>query len=152
MHASADPPHSISSVPVPVVVCLLLQQTNTNLANTSFPAPTFSSRPALSNMLLARTHPKWRRKTENVQAGLTEANTTPTPAPWKREDTHISLTVAQKVRWGQTSGLTAGPIHNQSFSGENTDKMPYSLVLPHLWKNASSDSTQSQGPDDPLTT
>ena len=42
------------------------------------------------------------------------------PAPGRGEDkVHTSLTVAPAVGWGQTSGLTAAPPTNTSYSGQH---------------------------------
>ena len=52
------------------------------------------------------------------------------PAPGRGEDkVHTSLTVAPVVGWGQTSGLTAAPPTNTSYSGQQVEA-PCSLELP----------------------
>ena len=73
-----------------------------------------SCRLVFSNMLLARSHPKWCHKSDSVQVAPTGARTTPKWLLPQREGkvtTHTSQTAAQAVSSGQTSGLTAGPVH-----------------------------------------
>lgn len=137
--ASWDPPPPIQPALVLVATGPLSQQTSANLANTVClaltPIPAFSCVPAPSSMPLAKAHPKWCHKPGSVQATLIgQQHSKVSPALGRVEDNHTHWSDCS-----QSSGLRANVWFDcrscpPTKTSQKTRKVPYSLVLQHLWQ------------------
>ena len=66
-------------------------------------------------------------------------------APGRGEDkVHTSLTVAPAVGWGQTSGLTAAPLTNASYSRQHRGSAPQSRTTPGTIQNDETEEFPSE--------
>ena len=103
------------------------------------PVTAASCRTTHSNMPWASVHPKQHKPGGSVQAAWTVVSTiskTLLPQGEGKKNTYTSSTLASAVDWGQTSGLIAGPKHQQKLLRDNTGRVVCSLEVMQLWETA----------------